>query len=335
MNYDYAKDAILEGLITRSFEIEERDAPQFVFEQAFEGVGSALPIFDEEDHDIVLHREAHFAGSFPLMIQAYEEEAKSAVLDIAPKRIKQLYSLEQKIHKNIAPLILHASDAKKIQVVRKMYRLLRETTSPIAEIILSEDESEEIARKTALLKTTPLDDTLETALLTLLQNELFFDPLFPGYGKAPIACALALGLLGAKNAIPTLFSHIHSDDFDIEGACLRALRQIGEDAKKFCIECLHARPLTHDNEKAAIAITSFLPDDEVIQAVLKEVQDPQVYKNEPLISYLLACLEELPEKFHDTAEKLAIPEKIKNELLKQISSQKKRFLLSEKRKPQS
>jgi hypothetical protein len=328
-NYDYTKDAIFESLLARSFEIEAGPEQELAvyYEPAYEGVGIAMPIFDEEDRDIVLHRDAHFAGSFPLMIEAYENEDISAVLPVETRRIKTLYHLEQSLEKNIAPFLLHAPDALKVNAVRKMYRLLQESSTPIADLILSEEEPEVVAKKTALH-----GESIASSLLSLLENELFYDTLFPGYGQAPIAAALTLGILKIEKAIPVLFSLLHTTEFEIESAALQALSMIGEKAKQFCIERLLARPLSTDNEKAALALSAFAIDDQIISALFQQLQDPLVLKRESLISYILASCEELPQswlsKYSEIAMKTELGQKIKDEMQRQISSQKKAFSLS-------
>ena len=301
MNYDDAKDALFEGLLARSFEIEESEmtGSEAYYEPAYEGYGSVMPLLEEDDRDILLHREAHFASSFPLMIEAYENEARSAVLDVNVASIRRLMRLEEQLGKNLAPFILQADDAKKIAQVRKMYQLLADAfengtnneLKAIADAILSEDEDiEEIAKRTALH-----GPQIVASLITIIENDLLYDPLWPGYGQAPCIAALTLGHLQIVSAIPALFSMLQDDSFDVQNASLRALCMLQEPAKKFCIAQLHSRPISRNNELAALALCSFPCDEDIIQAVSKELASSDVKKHEMLMSYLEACKEEFPK----------------------------------------
>ena len=71
------------------------------------------------------------------------------------------------------------------------------------------------------------------ALIDLLRNEDFYDPLFPGYGEAPVLAAKCLGLIGDKRAIISLFEAIGEGDFFNEDIILDALHVIGNPARDF------------------------------------------------------------------------------------------------------
>jgi hypothetical protein len=100
-------------------------------------------------------------------------------------------------------------------------------------------------------------------------------------------------MLQAKEAIRPLFELIGSAEFDTESAALQALRTIGKEAKKFCIEQLKCRPITKNNERAAILASSFELDDELAECILSELEDPEVQKKEHLATYLVLALSEL------------------------------------------
>lgn len=295
-DYDKTKDALFEGLLSRSFEIEFSDSksPDVYYEPAMQGLGAVLPLLEEEDRDILLHREAHFASSFALMLEAYENETRAAVLDIDAASIRRLMHIEEKLGKNLAPIILQADDAKKIAQVRKMYKLLRDASGaelgPISDMILSEDEDfEAIAKKTA-----EFGPFLIPALRTIIENDILYDPLWPGYGQAPCIAAITLGLLQAASSIPSLFSMLQNDSFDVQNASLRALTMMQDESEKFCLAQLKSRPISRNNELAALALCSFTPDDEIINAVNSELQSIDVQKHKNLTAYLEACREGFP-----------------------------------------
>lgn len=294
LNFEKTKENVIEGLLSRSFEIETSDdsTPEVYFTPAMEGFGEAHPLFEEEDRDILLHREAHFASSFALMLAAYEDETHAAVLDVSTDQIRRLHHLEEKLGKNLAPMVLHAQDAVMIAKIRKLYSILRETLSEpkspemalIADLILSEEDPEETATRIANTNRT----SATSSLIALIEHDLFYDPLWPGYGHAPSIAALVLGKWRAHDAIRALFSMLQHDSFDVQSAALTALRQIGEPAKKFCLKMLATRPICKDNEHAALALCSFAPDVEVFTAIQRELGDPTVQKHTSFVQYLQA-----------------------------------------------
>lgn len=291
-DFETIKGGLLDSLLSKSFEIHREDEKEseLVYLPPVEGIAAEdFPLVEEIDRDILMHRDAHFSGNFDLMQEYYENEKKGAVLDIDPQRVAELSFLEKKLGRNLAPMILQGADAEQVAKAKKMYRVLREqcesASSPylkaIATLLLSEEDAEVDAKE--LAKQGP---NIIPYLLELLKTELAFNPLYPGYAQAPVACALALGYLKAVEAIPELFVLIGNTNFLIESAALSALENIGEKAKEFCLKVLKSRPLTHDNERASIALACFHHDAAIDQACREQLQDPQVQKKEPLFSYL-------------------------------------------------
>ncbi len=41
-----------------------------------------LPLYDSDDIEVLMHRHAHFGGSFGIMLDYYEKGGKGAVLEI-------------------------------------------------------------------------------------------------------------------------------------------------------------------------------------------------------------------------------------------------------------
>jgi len=334
LHFDIVKDALLEGLLSKSFEIDapDVDAPDIIYSPSLGGVGGDMPLFDEEDHAILMHREAHFASSFETMLQAYKEESPASVLDIDSDRIYELMLLEKKLGKNIAPLILHAQDALVISRIRKMYRLFREVLEEeknplfcaIAELILLEDPFDVVEKKCLAVR-----ESIISSLITIIQNDVLYNPLFPGYGMAPIHAAHIIAKLKAKEAIPYLFCMLDQDSFDVQNAALKALSEIGDEAKEFCIKNLESRPLTKNNELAAMALASFDCDDAVAKALLRQLADSTVLQKEPLIFYILSSCEILPEKFRpeffEILKNTTVAKEVQQEILLLTKMWKKRL----------
>ena len=323
LHFDSIKDALLEGLLTKSFEIDTADVdePEVLYSPAMQGVGADVPLFDEEDRDILMHREAHFASSFDLMLTAYKEESEAAVLDADIDRIVELKYLEEKLGKSIAPLLLHAQDALIIAQVRKMYRLFRdvlqEQKNPLfcvmTELILAEDPLEEVEQKCKALK-----ESCISSLITIIQSDVLYDPLFPGYGTAPIRAAHILAVLKAKEAVPFLFYMLDASSFDVQNAALKALVSIGNTAKEFCTKNLLSRPFSKNNELAAMALSSFDCDEKMAEALLLQLKDQQALQKEPLIFYILSSCETLPEyarqEFYTILENPSLPKEVAHEM---------------------
>ncbi len=259
-------------------------------------------ITNSQDAEIVMHREAHFGGSFPVMIDYYKKEGKGCSPSIALERIIELAQWEEKTGQNLAETLLSEGDAVKIEKVRDIYKKLREIyevsskENPIplliADLVLNEDLSpEEIAESFVPYKLSAVP-----ALIDVLRNLDFYDPLFPGYGFAPEYAAASLAKIGDRRAIIALFEAIGDGDFFQDEGVLHALKAIGTPAKEFLLKVLKSRPINEDNEKAAIALESFKGDPEIGFTALELLNDKAVLKDPVFATYLVYLCEELPEK---------------------------------------
>lgn len=262
---------------------------------------SSLPLVNALDVAIIMHREAHFGGQFDLMIEYYGKGGKGVQPDFELERIQTLAEMERSMQQNLAGILLTGADAERIAAAKEAYKTLRDlyeqekpfTKNPrlIADLILSESEEaeEEIA---AIVKEKA---TIVPLLLDLIRAEEFHDPLFPGYGTAPVLAAKCLGLIGDKKAIIILFESIGTGDFFDDDVILDALHAIGEPAKAFLLRVLHGKPLNEDNERAAIAILAFKEDPEVSEACLNLLKDPDVRQDLSLATYLVLGCENLKD----------------------------------------
>lgn len=243
-----------------------------------------IPILDEIDHLILMHRDAHFSGSFSFMLDYYEGEGKGIQPEFELERIEQLALIEKELNLNLAAVTLTPEEIFQVAASRKAYagfQALYEKegadspTRLVSDLILSEDLDEESAVNTLVAagnKTAPL-------LTELVQSDRMRNPLYPGYGEAPRLAALALGKMKAESAIPTLFQLIGKGDFFFEETLLDSLHTIGPKSKEFLIHALKARPITEDNERAAVALTRFLEEDAEVDALFKEqLKDPKLPK---------------------------------------------------------
>ncbi len=284
------------------------------------------PIAYSIDNAILMHRDVHFGGNFAIMLDYYTKEGRGICPDFDIARIQELYQSEQQTGNNLSPLLLSGAEAEKVSLAKQSYRQLRDLyqlRNPksilprlIADLILAEDDEEaQRAMQAAAAEKT----AIVPALIDLLRNEDFYDPLFPGYGQAPVLAAQCLGLIGDKRAIISLFEAIGEGDFFNEDTMLDALHAIGEPAKIFLLKVLHGRPLTMDNEQAAIALIRFKNDAEVAAACLQTLHEIDLNKNLALATYLVLVCEGLPADMRQEllalAENPATPKSIRQDII--------------------
>ncbi|MCB1181648.1 MAG: hypothetical protein KDK55_06490 [Chlamydiia bacterium] len=293
-------------------------------EETFFHEGVDFSLSDELDHEILMHRDAHFGGDFATMIEYYEAEGIGAFGDIELDRIYELNALEQELGRNLAPLLLSGPEAEKVAKARRMYAQLKEIyeikeTSVIprliADLILTE-EREPVKETLAVIEKGKV---IIPELLSLISNDDFYDPLFPGFGLAPSLAIYCLGEIGSTEAIPPIFEVLGHHPLFEEESILTAFSTIGEPAKKFLLSRLKGRPLTMDNENAAFALSVFANNQEVAKACLNQLFDPMVYSQPTLANYLLCnCVELSNEedrvKLRQLAEDTTIPSGIRSEI---------------------
>lgn len=301
-----------------SYSEDQGDMPEF-------------PLVDALDREILMHRDAHFGGLFSIMIDYYRQHGKGENPDFSIDRIESLAVMEKELGQNLAALFLDISEMEKVAEARQAYKDLRaiyEVANPkskvpqlIADLILSDDEEAEkeiaalAAQKEAALP----------ALLNLLREEKWTDPLFPGYGHAPELAVKCLGLIGDKRAIISLFEALGQGDFFADEEILLALKHIGLPAKEFLLKVVKGKPYNEDNERAAMALGAFRGDSNVIETCFNLMKDPHVQQDHALFSYLaLDCegieLAPFRAEFMALAENDALPYDLKEELRTIIKS---------------
>lgn len=288
---------------------------------------SEFPLFDEIDCQILMHRDAHFGGQFATMIQYYENKGKGVSQEFEIKRLYSLAELEMQLQQNLAATILSGAEAEQVGLAKQAYKDLRDLYDNktkrnhypilIANLILSEEEepAEEI---NAILAE---GDKITPELLQLVKSEDYSNPLYPGYGQAPVLAAKCLGLIGDKRAIIALFETIgHAHDFFDEDISINALKLIGRPAKEFLMHVVKGKPYNEDNERAAIALGSFNEDPEASITCFELLKELNVKQHPILASYLvLACagLEHTPyrEEFIQFANNPALPKTLQLDIL--------------------
>lgn len=252
---------------------------------------------DALDIDILMHRDAHFGGQFPIMLDYYLKEGKGTNPEFEVPRIEELQKMELESGQNLAAILLTGADAERISRSREAYRKLRDIAESrkskpthaqlLADLILSEDY--ELTDEMAAIVAAGKD--IVPALIQMIQAEDYYDPLFPGYGLAPTYAAHCLGKLGDDRAITALFENIGQGDFFNEDTLCQALHEIGAPAKEFLLKIMKSRPITDDNECAAMALSYFAEDPDVAKACLQQLQDASVPKTGLLSTYLvISCL---------------------------------------------
>ncbi len=280
---------------------------------------------NSQDIDILLHREAHFGGSFDVMIDYYTKEGKGCSPAIDLERVIELAEKEKKSGENLAVALLSEGDEEKITRIREMYKNLRqiyeadskENPIPtlIADLILSEDHDTTKIVESFL----PYKLSATPALIEVLRNLDFYDPLFPGYGFAPEIAAECLAKIGDRKAIIALFEAIGDGDFFHDEGVLHALKAIGEPAKEFLLKVLQGRPLNEDNEKAAIALECFKGDESVGKVAVDLLQAPDVIKDPIFATYLVYLCEGLPAAtFKEPLDKLSQSASLSKDLKRDI-----------------
>ncbi len=284
-----------------------------------------FPIVDSLDHEILMHRDAHFGGQFSIMLDYYKLGGKGVMPEFDLPRLERLAALEKDLKQNLAALVLEGSEAQKVADAREAYRKLRaiyeikKTTTPyprlLADLILTEDEEAE----SEIAAIAAEKDKIVPPLIDLLRSEELYDPLFPGYGQAPSLLVKCLARIGDKRAIISLFEAIGQGDFFADELILKALQAIGDPAREFLLRVILGRPLNEDNEKAAIALLVFKDEDHVAETCFDLLQQPDIRKDPCLPTYLVLICAGLkdPEKrlaFRELAKQENLPRDLREDM---------------------
>ncbi|MCI5051583.1 MAG: HEAT repeat domain-containing protein [Simkaniaceae bacterium] len=243
-----------------------------------------IPVLDELDTLILMHRDVHFGKSFTAMVEYYESDGVGVLEQIPVDRIKKLQAAGDQAEALLTDQALEkiAKGKERYQALQTLYDKPEENNLLIPDLILSEEEVPEKEIEALVAQ----GEKSFSPLLALLNHIDFYDPLSPGYGRAPQLAAIALSRIGNPKAIPHLFNALCYDDFFAQDTFIQALAKFGSSARDFLIERLGNKPYGKDNDMAAAALSS-LPEEEVIaKAALKQLTDPEMRK-ESFLSYLV------------------------------------------------
>jgi hypothetical protein len=287
---------------------------------------SSYALTDEIDHQILMHRDAHFGGDFSVMLEYYcADESIGVQSDLDVERIAYLAEVEKEMGQDLAPLILTGAEAESVGRARQTYAKLKEiyeydeeqneTPRLIADLILSEEE-EPLKEIEAIVSH---GTRILPELFSLITADTFYDPLFPGYGYAPYLAIICIGRIGDPSAIVPLFETFSKTIAFDEMVILEALTHLGEPAKHFLLNILKSRPVTQDNTHAAFALTGFSRDPEVGAASLEQLKDPEIQNMSLLCTYLVCNCDFLKDTdyrqdFIKLSEQATLPSKLLQEM---------------------
>lgn len=279
-----------------------------------------IPLLDEIDLEILMHRDAHFGGNFGIMIEYYENEGVGVMPDFDLERIIELQTIQEELGEDLSAKLLSMPAFEEIAKAKALYLKLQEVydhkkaTIPIliSDLILTEEE-EPMEEITAIIKE---GEKMVEPLIYLIDSTDFYNPLFPGYGRTPAFAAVCLDKIGDPKAIPHLFSALGGENLDLEEIFISSLVAFGLPAKTFLLKRLTGKPLNKDNLNAAIALAFFPTDEKIAKAALKLLGDEQNLSNESFAPYLICLCEGLEDPderkaFKDLTKKPSFPKELK------------------------
>ncbi|MCB1118162.1 MAG: HEAT repeat domain-containing protein [Chlamydiia bacterium] len=249
-----------------------------------------IPILDAVDLEILMHRDAHFGGHFEVMIEYYDNDGVGVQSDFDIKRIRQLAHIEKETDGDLSDLVLPNAARVQVERSKQLYLDLREVHEKddpnhhaliFSNLVLSEEEypEQEIADIIAE------GGEMVPLLIDLISSDSFYDPLFPGYGRTPIFAAHCLAELGDEMAIHALFNAMGQENFFTDEAMIKALKSFGDKSKQFLLKALNHKPISKNNEHAAIALMEFSDEPDVASACLQLL--PDALSHPVLATYLI------------------------------------------------
>lgn len=264
----------------------------------------SFPLSESLDTEIVMHRNAHFGGKFEFMLEYYSQEKKGVIEDFSLERIEELYLLEKNTQEDLTDLLLSEADIERVEKSLSTYSEIKEIyeiKNPknklpqlISDLILSEEEHP-LKEINAIVNEK---SAIVPYLHKLIHTSEFYDPLFPGYGYAPIHAFECLAKIGDVSSIPLLFEKIGSGTFLNEETIFQALRTFGHAAEEFLLKVLKSKPITQDNERAAIALLEFGENEIFARYCLELLSDTAVLTNPTFVAYLVLGCEGLQTPEH-------------------------------------
>lgn len=307
-SYEELQQAIFHELSMKAYDIEVEESP--VQELLIHTVeGDAFQVIDEEDRDILLQREAHFGGSFVAMEEYYQNPERIGVVEaLSPNRIAFLADVERRLGQNIAPKILSGRDAEHIARAKKTYDMIAELSHNDVQnempsslklfLRLINDEGELNSDEFALSdmeKNALLRDP--KPLLQLASSDEFRDPLFPGFGKAPLRALQALAKSCVQEALPLFFRLLATAQEEEEEELLGLIPQFGEAGFEYARRTFLQRPVTPFHEKLILLLVKFMPthENEMKMLLLQELESQELYSFPSVLQWVIVGLSDLDE----------------------------------------
>lgn len=255
-------------------------------------------VIDTVDMEILMHRNVHFGGSFDVMLEYYSHEGVGVMPDFEVEEIKRLQSLEKEGGEDLAKLYLPEAAQEEIKKAQQLYKQLKEAydeKNPKKETLLLSDLilSEEDLPEKEINALTDIGKEVVPLLIHLLSSPMFYDPLFPGYGRSPIFAAKCLVKIGDERAIPPLFEALGQDNFFTDEEIIHSLASFGNVSKSFLIKRLMQEPFSKDNEYAAMALSGFPEDEEIARISLELLEKEEIQKRPYFATYLVFACSEL------------------------------------------
>lgn len=277
------------------------------------------PLLNEIDLEILMHKDAHFGGSFPVMIDYYKQDGVGVQEDFDIQRIKDLASVDKEGHLSAETLPELAKND--VLFAKELYKKFKdcyeeddELSKKLADLILCEsfDPTEEIEALSTFQKRAI------KPLVEILVQDYFYNPINPGYGRAPINAALTLKKIGNSDAIPYLFGAL-GKSFTTDEILINALMSFKEKSEEFLQDRLKSIPYTKDNYSAALALSSFPTSDETAKIALHLLSEKETYKHSSYTSYLICICEGLEsnidrEKFLEISKSQHISKNLNDEM---------------------
>ncbi len=279
-----------------------------------------IPLLDEIDLEILMHRDAHFGGNFGIMIEYYENEGVGAVPDFDIDRIVELQAIQEELGEDLSMKLLPESAREEVAKAKNLYAQLESVYDKknatiailISDLILTEDE-EPVDEISAIIDA---GENMVDPLINLIDSTDFYNPLFPGYGRTPAFAAVCLDKIGNTKAIPHLFNALGGENLDLEEIFISSLAEFGEPAKEFLLKKLTGKIISKDNLNAAIALAFFPIQEEIAKAALELLHENKNLENEAFAPYLICLTEGLQSEsdrkaFHKIIEGANFPKELK------------------------
>lgn len=282
-----------------------------------------IPLLDAVDQEILMHRDVHFGGNFPIMIDYYKTESVGVMPDFEMIRIKELKKLQDELGEDLSMKVLPLPAVEEVNRAKELYKKFRDVYEQsdeiprlVSDLILAEEGQPE--KEIAAL--VGKGDLAVDPLIHIIDSADFYDPLFPGYGRAPGLAAMCLGKIGNPKAVYHLFLAVGKENFFVDEAIIQAIVAFGDAGKEFLFKRLMQKPINKDNENAAVILASYPLDEEIAKLSLHVLLDPETLQHEALSSYLICMCEGLKgeterKQFKSFSEKKVLTESLKNEAL--------------------